>query len=315
MSTKLRPGWIGESVRRVDGVPKTTGEFAYASDLQAAGMLWGHTVRSPHAHARVRAIDLSGALGVAGVHAVLTHADVPGRKTYGLEFLDQPVLAVDRVRYFGEPVALVAAEHPEQARRAAEQIVVDYEPLVPIADPERATESEPLHPDRETHALGHYLHDPRPNVVRTMRIVHGDPDAHADVVVEGSYEVGTQDQAFLGPESGLAVPDGEGGVDLWVATQWLHHDRDQVASCLGLAPEDVRLHLGGVGGAFGAREDLSLQVHACLLALRTGRPVKMSYLRDESFVGHVHRHPARMRYRHHADRDGRLVKVEAEIVL
>ena len=315
MSTKLRPGWIGESVRRVDGVPKTTGEFAYASDLQAAGMLWGHTVRSPHAHARVRAIDLSGALGVAGVHAVLTHADVPGRKTYGLEFLDQPVLAVDRVRYFGEPVALVAAEHPEQARRAAEQIVVDYEPLVPISDPQRATESEPLHPDRETHALGHYLHDPRPNVVRTMRIVHGDPDAHADVVVEGTYEIGTQDQAFLGPESGLAVPDGEGGVDVYVATQWLHVDREQVAPCLGLAEEQVRIHLAGVGGAFGGREDLSMQIHAAMLALHTSRPVKMVYSREESFSGHVHRHPARIHAEHRATREGRLVCVRMRILL
>jgi len=315
VSTKLQLGWIGESVRRVDGVPKTTGEFAYASDLQAAGMLWGHTLRSPHAHARVRAIDLSGALAVPGVHAVLTHADVPGRKTYGLEFLDQPVLAVDRVRYFGEPVALVAAEHPEQARRAAEQIVVDYEPLVPISDPERATESEPLHPDGETHALGHYLNDPRPNVVRTMRIVHGDPDAHADVVVEGSYEIGTQDQAFLGPESGLAVPDGEGGVDVYVATQWLHVDREQVAPCLGLAEEQVRIHLAGVGGAFGGREDLSMQIHAAMLALHTSRPVKMVYSREESFSGHVHRHPARIHAEHRATREGRLVCVRMRILL
>src|SRR6266702_6124715 len=151
--TEARLGWIGESVRRADGVPKTTGEFEYARDLQVAGMLWGHTLRSPYAHARVRAIDLSGALSVAGVHAVLTHADVPGRKTYGLEFHDQPVLAIDRVRYFGEPVAIVAAEHPEQARRAAEKIVVEFEPLDPVVDAERATESEPLHPDRETHLI------------------------------------------------------------------------------------------------------------------------------------------------------------------
>jgi xanthine dehydrogenase D subunit len=136
-----------------------------------------------------------------------------------------------------------------------------------------------------------------------------------DVVVEGTYEVGMQDQAFLGPESGLAVPDGDGGVDLWVATQWLHEDRDQVAACLGLTADDVRLHLGGVGGAFGGREDVSMQVHACLLALASGRPVKMSYRRDESFLGHVHRHPARLRYRHHATRAGDLVKVEAEVVL
>src|SRR3954449_13212498 len=173
---ELVRGRIDETSKRVDGIPKTTGEFAYASDLSAAGMLWGHTLRSPHAHALIRTIDISDALTQPGVHAVLTHGDVPGRKTYGLEFPDQPVLAIDRVRYYGEPVAIVAAEHPEQARRAAERIVVDYEPLPPVVDPERATEAEPLHPDRETHALDHYLHDPRPNVVRTMRIVHGDPD-------------------------------------------------------------------------------------------------------------------------------------------
>jgi CO/xanthine dehydrogenase Mo-binding subunit len=315
MSTELQLGWIGEIVRRPDGIPKTTGEFEYASDLQAAGMLWGHTLRSPHAHARVRAIDLSRALTVPGVHAVLTHDDVPGRKLYGLEFIDQPVLAIDRVRYFGEPVALVAAEHPEQARRAAERIVVDYEPLVPISDPERALESELLHPDRETHTLDHYLRDPRPNVVRTMRIVQGDPDARADVVVEGTYEVGTQDQAFLGPESGLAVPDGEGGVDVYVATQWLHVDREQVAPCLGLAEEQVRIRLAGVGGAFGGREDLSMQIHAAMLALHTNRPVKMVYSRQESFTGHVHRHPARIHAEHRATRQGQLVCVRMRILL
>src|SRR5204862_2138060 len=158
-------GWIGESVRRSDGTPKTTGEFAYASDLSAAGMLWGHTLRSPHAHALIRSIDLSDALTQPGVHAVLTHEDVPGRKTYGLEFPDQPVLAIDRVRYYGEPVTVVAAEHPEQARRAAERSVVEYEPLVPIVDAAKATESEPLHPDNPTAGHG-YREDPRPNVVR-----------------------------------------------------------------------------------------------------------------------------------------------------
>jgi len=314
-SPKTVLGWIGESVRRADGTPKTTGEFAYASDLQAAGMLWGHTLRAPHAHARIRATDLSAALTMPGVHAVLTHEDVPGRKTYGLEFHDQPVLAIDRVRYFGEPVAVVAAEHPEQARRAAERIVVDYEPLSPIADPERATESEPLHPARETRERGHYLADSRPNVVRSMRVVHGDPDVRGDVVVEGTYEVGTQDQAFLGPESGLAVPDGEGGVDIYVATQWLHVDREQVAPCLALPEEQVRIHLAGVGGAFGGREDLSIQIHAALLALHTSRPVKMVYNRQESFTGHVHRHPARIHAQHHATRDGRLVSVRMQILL
>ncbi|HET6628089.1 MAG TPA: molybdopterin cofactor-binding domain-containing protein, partial [Nocardioidaceae bacterium] len=138
---------------------------------------------------------------------------------------------------------------------------------------------------------------------------------HAEVVVSGDYEVGMQDQAFLGPESGMAVPAPDGGVDLYVATQWLHVDRGQVADALGLDPELVRITLAGVGGAFGAREDLSMQVHACMLAMRTNRPVKMVYSREESFFGHVHRHPALMRYEHGATRDGRLVYVKAEIVL
>jgi CO/xanthine dehydrogenase Mo-binding subunit len=310
----LELGRVGESAKRVDGIPKTTGEFAYSSDLYAAGMLWGHTLRSPHAHARIVEIDISGALASPGVHAVLTHDDVPGQKRYGLEFPDQPVLAFARVRYFGEPVALVGAEHPEQARRAAERIRVEYEPLEAVIDPERATEQEPIHDQRWTHGHG-YLDDERPNVVRQLVIRHGDPDAAGEVAVSGYYELGIQDQAFLGPESGLAVPDGEGGVDIFVATQWLHVDRDQIAPCLALQPEQVRIHLAGVGGAFGGREDLSMQIHSALLALHSNRPVKMVYNREESFVGHVHRHPARIWAEHRAGRDGRLVNVRMRILL
>src|SRR5436190_916826 len=215
---KLGLGRVGENVQREDAIPKASGEFAYSSDLFAAGMLWGHTLRSPHAHALILEIDVSEAVSMPGVHAVLTHADVPGAKTYGLEFPDQPVLAIDHVRYFGEPVAIVAAEHPEQARRAAERIEVAYEPLEPVVDPERATEQEPIH------------------------------DA-------------------------------------------------------------------GVGGAFGGREDLSMQIHASMLALHTNRPVKIVYSREESFVGHIHRHPARIWMEHRASRDGKLVNVRARILL
>jgi CO/xanthine dehydrogenase Mo-binding subunit len=311
---KLELGRIGEAVKRVDGIPKVTGEFAYSSDLFAAGMLWGHTVRSPHAHAAIVSIDISKAVGMAGVHAVLTHEDVPGGKRYGLEFTDQPVLAFDRVRYFGEPVALVAAEHPEQARRAAAAIEIEYEQLELVVDPERAADQPGIHPQRWTEGHG-YRDDPRPNVVRDMRIARGDPDAEGEVSVEGYYELGIQDQAFLGPESGLAVPDGEGGVDIYVATQWLHVDRDQVAPCLGLPREQVRIHLAGVGGAFGGREDLSMQIHGAMLALHTDRPVKMVYTREESFFGHVHRHPARIWAEHRANRDGKLVNVRMRILL
>ena len=297
------PGHIGTSTRRADAVPKVKGEFAYASDMRMEGMLHGATLRSPHPRADIWGIDIGPALAIPGVHAVLTHADVPGRKTYGMEIPDQPVLAIDHVRYQGEPVAVVAADHPETARRAAAAIKVEYDVLEPLTDAERA-----LSPDAPPlHLSG--------NVLREVRINHGDPEATADVVVSGEYEVGMQDQAFLGPESGLAVPDGEGGIDLYIATQWLHVDQGQVAQSLGLPPEKVRLTLGGVGGAFGGREDLSMQIHACMLALHTGRPVRMAYNREESFYGHVHRHPCRMRYEHGATRDGRLVFVRARIVL
>ena len=204
----LRRGHAATSTRRADAVPKVTGEFAYSSDLHAAGMLWG-----TRCAARTRTLAWSRstteARSLPGVHAVLTHDDVPGAKTYGLEFADQPVLAIDRVRYFGEAVAVVAAEEPEQARRAAAAVRVEYEPLEPVIDPERATEMEPLHPDRPT--MGHgYRDDPRPNVVRAMLVRRGDPDADADVVVEGVYDIGQQDQAFLGPESGIAIPGRRG---------------------------------------------------------------------------------------------------------
>ncbi|MGW4423105.1 xanthine dehydrogenase family protein molybdopterin-binding subunit [Streptosporangium sp. NPDC004631] len=294
---------VGESAPRPDGTLKVTGEFAYSSDLYLPGMIWGVTLRSPHPSAWIRSVDVGAALAMPGVLAVLTHEDVPGAKFHGLELRDQPVLAVDQVRYQGEPVALVAACHPESARRAAEAIVVDYEVREAVTDPRRAA-FDPSCPA---------VHE-RGNVLRHQPVRVGS-DFEAPVVVTGEYEVGMQDQAFLGPESGLAVPAEDGGVDLFVATQWLHVDRDQIAPCLGLEPERVRLSLAGVGGAFGAREDLSMQVHACMLALRTGRPVKIVYSREESFFGHVHRHPARMRYEHGATGDGRLLYVRAEILL
>ena len=294
---------VGESVRRPDGPSKVRGDFVYSSDLHLEGMLWGATVRSPHPYARIVSIDTSEARAMPGVVCVLTHEDVPGKKLYGLEIADQPVLAFDVVRYWGEAVALVAAEHPEQARRAAAAVRVEYKVMQPVTRTEDA-----LAPDAPR------LH-PHGNVTRHVKIRHGDPLAQADVVVRGEYEIGMQDQAPLGPESGLAIPDGEGGVDLHIATQWLHVDQSQLASVLGLRPEKVRLTLAGIGGAFGAREDLSMQAHACLLALRTNRPVKISYSRPESFVGHVHRHPGRLTYEHGANRDGKLVYVRARILL
>jgi xanthine dehydrogenase D subunit len=290
-------------VPRPDGTLKVTGEFAFSSDLWMADMLWGATLRSPHPRARIRSMDISGALKLPGVAAVLTHDDVPGRKTYGLEAADQPVLAGDEIRYQGEPLLIVAADHPETARRAAAAVTVDYQVLTPVTGAEAALRpgAEPVHPDG--------------NLVRHVRIRRGDPQAPAGLVVSGCYQVGMQDQAFLGPESGLAVPAEDGGIELYVATQWLHVDQAQIAASLGLPEDKVRLVLAGVGGAFGAREDLSMQIHACLLALHTGRPVKMVYSREESFFGHVHRHPATLYYEHGITPEGRLVSLRARVYL
>ncbi len=294
-------GRVGASAARPDGVAKVTGSFEFSSDLHAESMLWAHVLRSPHASARIVSIDLSPAWKIAGVQSIVTQDDVPGAKVYGLEHQDQPVFAHDVVRFYGEPIAAIAADHPETARRAAAAIIVNYDVLEPLIDAEQAITAAPIHPDG--------------NIFRHLVIRHGDQSVTGEVVVEGNYEVGMQDQAFLGPESGLAIPeDGGGGVDLHVSTQWLHSDLWQLAPCLGLPEDKVRVHLAGVGGAFGAREDVSMHVHLCLLALKTGRPVKIVYSRLESFLGHVHRHPARMWYRHHATRDGILQRVECRLV-
>lgn len=288
-------GVVGDSPLRPDGIPKLKGEFEFAQDLSADQMLWGATARSPHAHARIVSIDIAPALAIGGVHAVLTSDDVPGRGVFGLEHPDQPVLANGTVNYWGEPVVVVAAEDERTARAAARAVVIEYEVLEPLVDIDEA--------------------DRRDEVFRRMRIRRGDQDVTGEVIVEGTYEVGMQDQAPLGTEAGLAVPDGSGGVDLYATSQFVHVDQEQVVASLGLRPDQVRSHPTGIGGAFGAREDVNLHIHLCMLALHTGRPVKMVYHRSESFTGHVHRHPARLWYRHHADRDGRLVRVEATVAI
>ncbi|GLX47609.1 oxidoreductase [Streptomyces hygroscopicus subsp. hygroscopicus] len=311
-------GGIGESTLRPDGTLKVTGEFAYSSDMWHEDMLWGQILRSTVAHAEIVSIDTSEALALPGVYAVMTYDDLPTEvKHYGLEIRDTPVLAHGKVRHHGEPVAIVAADHPETARRAAARIKVEYRELPVITDEESALAPDAVlvHEHRDDHHVGHVAH---PNIVHRQPIVRGDAAAaagRAEVIVTGEYTFGMQDQAFLGPESGLAVPEEDGGVHLYIATQWLHSDLRQIAPVLGLPERKVRMTLSGVGGAFGGREDLSMQIHACLLALRTGKPVKIVYNRFESFFGHVHRHPAKLHYEHGATRDGRLTHVRCRIVL
>jgi xanthine dehydrogenase D subunit len=295
---------LGVSALRPDGIAKTQGTFSFSSDYTADNMLWGATLRSPHPYARIISIDISAAIKIDGVETILLSSDVPGKLTYGLIASDQPVFASDYVRYMGEPIAAVAADHPETCRRALDAIVVHYEVMTPLTSIEDALnpKTPSIHPDG--------------NVFRHQRILHGDANATGDIIVEGEYEIGMQDQAFLGLEAALAYPDSDGaGVELVVATQWLHEDQKQIADCLAMPKEKVRLQLGGVGGAFGAREDISLQVHTCLLALRTGRPVKMQYTREESFFGHVHRHPGVIALKHHVTNEGRIVKIEGTMKL
>ncbi|MFJ1755216.1 xanthine dehydrogenase family protein molybdopterin-binding subunit [Kitasatospora sp. NPDC088134] len=299
---------LGSSPLRSDALPKALGIYPYAADLWAEGLLWGAVLRSPHPHARIVSVDTSAALAVPGVHAVVTAADLPpgpdgtpDGAPSGSVVPDRPVLAAGVVRHHGEPVAAVAADHPDTARLAAAAILVEYEVLEPVTDPEAAFHAPPLHPDG--------------NLLRHLPLRTGDPDAVGAVVVEGLYQVGRQDPAPIGAEAGLAVPRPDGGVELHLSSTDPHGDRDRTAACLGLDPDRVRLVVTGVPGATGDREDLSFQVTLALLALRTGRPVKMVLTRAESFQAHPTRHPALLRYRHHADAEGRLVKVEAQVLL
>ncbi len=299
---------IGSSPLRPDGILKVKGDFAYSSDMWIDGMLWGMTLRSPYPRARILSIDITEAVKLPGVEAILTHEDVPGRKVYGLDHTwDQPVLAFDEVRHHGEPVLLVAADHPETCRRAMDKIVIEWDVLEPITD------SVAVVDDPDTLKV-----QERGGIARHQPVRVGDLEvgrALADVVVSQHYEVGIQDQAFLGPESGLVVPGEDGGLEFYVATQWMHNDLSQIGPCLGLPDEKIRMTMAGIGGAFGGREDLSMQIHGGMLALYTGKPIKMVYNREESFFGHVHRHPAQMWYEYGATTAGKLVFAKVKIVL
>lgn len=295
------PHGLGAPVTPDDADGKVLGTFPYTADLWAEGLLWAAVLRSPHPHARIRGIDTSAAAAMPGVRAVITHEDVAGDLTAGTGAGDRPVLASEVVRYHGEPVAAVAADHPETARLAAAAVAVEYEPLQAVGDPEAAFDAEPLHPDG--------------NLVRHIPLRHGDPTATGEVVVEGLYRIGRQDPAPIGAEAGLAVPRPDGGVEVYVATTDPHGDRDRLAACLGLSTDQVKIHVTGVPGALGDREDIGFQLPLALLAIRTESPVKLTATREESFLGHAHRHPTLLRYWHHADRTGKLVKVEAQLLM
>jgi len=296
---------IGGRVVRLDARTKVLGQALYPGDLAVPGMIFGRILRSPHPHARVRRIDLTAARGLPGVAVAVSGDDISGPSTYGLVTPDQPALARTggAVRYVGDAVAAVAAETPELADEALARIKVDYELLPAVCDMQAALQpGAPL------------VHEERTdNVLHTARVRHGDLAAGfaaADIVLEGHYTTPFVDHAYLQPEAGLASVGEDGRVTIWVATQWPDEDRRQVAHALGLPVAQIREIVTATGGAFGGREDISVQIVLALLALKSGRPVKIVHSRSESLTATTKRHPFEMHYRTGATRDGRLTAME-----
>jgi len=298
---------VGHRVERADAWGKVYGQTKFPADVQAAGQIYAVIVRSPHAHARIRSIDMTNAW-LPGVVAILTASDVP-HNGHGVLFRDQPVLVEEHVRMVGDPIVAIGAESLAVAREAAQLVAIDYEILPGLFDPEEAMrpDAPPLHPE---------LHGPS-NILYHLPIRKGDMAAgwaQAEVVVENQYSTQMVDHAFLQPEAVLAWVDERGHVVVEVATQYAHYDRGEIAHALGIRASQVQVRTLAVGGAFGGREDVSLQIVAALMAYKTGRPVKMENTREESFFSHCKRHPMRLYYKTGATRDGRLVALEARII-
>ncbi|MBM4463960.1 MAG: 2Fe-2S iron-sulfur cluster binding domain-containing protein [Chloroflexi bacterium] len=295
---------VGRPVPRPDARAKVTGQATFAADLYFEGMLHARVLRSKYPHARPLQVDASRAKALPGVVAVLTAEDVPGAKNHGLVRPDWPVLAYDKVRYVGDAIALVAAETAEIAEQALELIQVEYEPLPVVTSPQQA-----LAPDAPL------VHDGG-NLLKHIQVRKGDAEkgfAEADVIVEREYHTPSLDHAFLEPEAGVAAVDVEGRITVYVGSQIPFDDRRQIAASLAIPEEKVRVKATQVGGAFGGKEDISVQIHLALLAQATGRPVKLVFTRQESLFVHPKRHATTIRLKTGATRDGRLTAVQAEI--
>jgi selenium-dependent xanthine dehydrogenase len=296
---------VGKDVMRKDAWAKVTGTLKYADDLYVPGMLHARALRSAYPHAEILAIDASEAEKVPGVVAVLTAKDVPGRNRFGLVIADQPVLADDRVRYVGDAVACVYAESIAAAEEALSKIKVEYRELEVVSTPQRAME-----PDAPR------IHE-KGNILAEHHVRKGDVEAafrEADIIVENTYYTPFVEHAYLEPEACLACPDGGGGVAIWVGSQGPYVDRAQVAASLALPPEKVRIVHTPMGGGFGGKEDITVQILAALGAVRTGRPVKMVLPRPESIRVSTKRHAEYLHYKTAATSDGKLLAVEATII-
>jgi CO/xanthine dehydrogenase Mo-binding subunit len=292
---------VGERLRRPDAPDKVKGTALYVDDLSFGGALFGGVLRSPHAHARIAHLETTAARAVPGVRAVLTAGDIPGENVIPLIQPDWPVLAREFVRHVGEPVALVAAESALSLRRALEAIVVDYEPRAPLIDMEEAL--------RAGEVLAHW---------KVRRGEPGTAFARTDlVVVEGTYKTPYQEHAYIEPNGMIALPDGTGGVTVHGSLQCPFYVQKAVASALGFELNRVRIVQTITGGGFGGKEDApsSPGAHAALLAMATGRPVRLTFTREEDLAVMSKRHPGRVRMKLGGTRDGRLVAAEVDYLL
>lgn len=295
---------IGQPLPRPDAVAKVTGEARYTDDYTFPGMLHARTLRAAHPHALIRHIDVSRARALPGVHAVLTHADIPGEKNHGLVIADWPALCYDKVRYVGDALAIVAADTREIATAALDLIDVEYEVLPAVTDPVAARQE------------GAPAVHPAGNLLKHIKVRKGDVAqgfAQAEVVLERTFHTPFYEHAFLEPECAIGVPEPDGRLTVYVGSQIPYQDRSQIARCLAVPEDQVRVVGTLIGGGFGGKEDIMGQIHVALLARAAGRPVKMLYDRHESLTVHPKRHATQIRVKLGARRDGSLVAMETEL--
>ncbi|SDW41388.1 xanthine dehydrogenase, molybdenum binding subunit apoprotein [Marinococcus luteus] len=293
-----------EYQRRPDAVPKVTGSLKYLTDRFEENMLIGKVLRSEYPHARIKRIDTSAAEALPGVHAVLTHHDVPGLNRFGIVMPDQPVFCEDRVRYTGDAVAAVAAESAESADQALAAVVVEYEPLPVLDSVEKA-----LTPEAEQlHENGNILHE--------ASYTRGDLQqgfAGCTCIVEETYQLPRQMHGYMETEGGVVVPESDGGISVYMATQHGFKDRFQLSRILETPEEKIRIISSPIGGSFGGKDELNLQPYGALLALKTGRPVRVHNTREESIRAGLKRHPMAITMRTGADESGRVLAHETTI--
>ncbi len=308
MPEPLDDGGVGTSLKRVHGEALTVGEQPFVEDLTAEGLLFGAVRLSDHARAKVVSIDTSAAEAMPGVIRVATYTDVPGERWYGLIYRDWPgfVAEDEEVRCVGDFLAAVAAVDQHTARAAAETIKVEYEPLPPVLDAELSLETD-----------APQVNPTGPNLLSQTAFSRGDAqaalEASAHVVTE-TFTTQRIEHLFLEPESALAVPRDDGRLHLYTQGQGVFDDRRQVAEFLGVEADHIFVELVPNGGAFGGKEDMSIQAHACLLAHLTDRPVRLTLTREQSIRVHPKRHPIKMTYSVGCDSEGRLTALRARLV-